>query len=254
MDVFEAIVAARRDGVPVALATVVATRGSTPRKPGARMLVRADGSCDGTIGGGSAEKAVLEAAAALFGGAPPQLLRHEIEAEGAAAGEMTLFLEPLVPLPELIIFGAGHVGTALAEIAKLLAFQVTVVDNRPDFASARRLPWADRVMVEAYGRAVEKLFFCASTYIVITTQQHAFDFEVLEACAVRPHAYLGMIGSAKKVAAAAERLKAAGVPEATIRNIHAPIGIDLPAQTPAEIAVAIAAELLSVRAEAGTGS
>ena len=143
MDIFEEIVAAKKANTPVVLATVVESLGSAPREEGARMLVKRDGATVGTIGGGAVEKKVLDEALSMMSTATPKLVKYELKDIGmACGGGMSVFLEPLLPAPQLIIFGAGHIGSAVAHIGKMLDFNVTVVDNRPDFANAGRLPWA----------------------------------------------------------------------------------------------------------------
>ena len=160
---------------------------------------------------------------------------------------MTVFLELLAPIPHLIIFGAGHIGSALCRIGKTLGFATTVVDNRADFASREQLPWADTVIADDFQNALQDLEFSDTTYVVILTHKHAHDFEVLQYCSQQPFCYLGMIGSRRKVAKAFEQLKDGGVSEDILKRIRAPIGIDIGAETPEEIAVAIAAELIVVR-------
>ena len=160
---------------------------------------------------------------------------------------MSIFLEPLISAPDLIIFGAGHIGSALSKVGSLLGFTTTVVDSREEFANRERLPWADRVIAEDYQKALPELSFRDSSYLVILTHRHANDFEILEYCIKKPFNYLGMIGSRKKVATAFQQLRETGITEEFIKRVHAPIGISIGAETPAEIAVAIAAQLIAVR-------
>jgi xanthine dehydrogenase accessory factor len=165
MDIFEEIIAAKKANAPVVLATVVESLGSAPREEGARMLVKKDGSTVGTIGGGAVEKKVVDEALAMMSAAAPKLVKYELKDIGmSCGGGMSVFLEPLRPAPQLIIFGAGHIGSALSQIGKMLDFNVTVIDNRPDFANAERLPWADTVLAEDYGKALGvSPFLTAST-------------------------------------------------------------------------------------------
>jgi len=251
MDIFEEIVTARKANTPVVMATVVESLGSAPREEGARMLIKADGSTVGTIGGGAIEKVIVDRAMTLMHGAAPQLARYDLEDIGmTCGGAMGVFLEPLRPAPRLFIFGAGHVGTALAQLGKMLDFSVVVVDNRSEFADRERLPWADEVIVDEYQNALEHISSFQNAYAVILTHKHVHDFEVLCLCAAKPFFYLGMIGSKTKVAKAFYQLREKGVDAEVIRRIHAPIGIDIGANTPAEIALSIAAELLAVRSGA----
>jgi xanthine dehydrogenase accessory factor len=248
MDIFEEIVAAKKANVPVVLATVIESLGSAPREEGARMLIKSDGTIIGTIGGGAIEKVIADQAMKLMNTTSPTLVRYDLKDVGmTCGGAMSIFLEPLHPAPRLIIFGAGHIGTALAQIGKMLDFTVVVVDNRPEFASRERLPWADTVIAEDYRNALQNLLPIDNAYVIIVTHKHVHDFEVLEQCVQNPFHYLGMIGSTTKVTKAFQQLREKGVSEVVIERIHAPIGIDIGANTPAEIALSIAAELVAVR-------
>ena len=160
---------------------------------------------------------------------------------------MTVFVEPLTPPSQLIIFGAGHIGTALAQLGKLLDFHVTVIDNRAEFANADRLPFADQVIVRNYGDILPELRFHQQTFIVLVTHRHAHDQEILEYCIQQPFQYLGMIGSKTKVTKAFQQLREKGVKKEKINRVHSPIGLAIGADTPAELAVAIAAEIVAIR-------
>ena len=248
MDIFEEIVAAKKAGTPVVLATVIESLGSAPREEGARMLIRADGSIAGTIGGGAIEKKIVDEALQLMSASSPKFVRYELKDIGmTCGGGMSVFLEPLLPAAQLIIFGAGHIGNVLSRIGKMLDFNVTVVDNRPEFADRALLPWADIVIAEDYQKAIDALTLTDNTCLVILTHKHGHDFEVLEQVLHKPFRYLGMIGSRTKVARAFQQLRDKGVDETIIHKIHSPIGIDIGASTPAEIAISIAAELVAVR-------
>jgi xanthine dehydrogenase accessory factor len=253
MDIFEEIVAARKGNQPVVLATVIESRGSAPREEGARMLVRADGTIAGTVGGGAIEKLVVDEALKLMAGGTARLISHELKDIGmTCGGGMSVFIEPLVPAPQLVIFGAGHIGVCIAQIGKMLEFNVTVVDNRPEFASAKRVPWADTVITGDYTTAIEKVAFNDRTYAVILTHKHTHDFEVLAMCLNKKNRYLGMIGSKAKVAKVLQQLRDNGVAEEIIAQIHSPVGIKIGANTPAEIAISILAEIIQVRSSAAT--
>ncbi len=248
MDIFEHIAAAKKANEPLVLATVIESLGSAPREAGARMLIKADGTTVGTVGGGAIEKLVIDEGVKLMHTATPKIIKHTLKDIGmACGGGMSVFLEPINPVPQLFIFGAGHIGNVLSQVAKMMDFNVTVVDNRAEFADAEKLPWADGVVADEYSQAIKGLSFTPSTYIVILTHKHAHDFEVLEQCIKQPHCYVGMIGSKKKVATCMKQLREQGVGDDVIDSIHAPVGIDIAANTPAEIAVSIAAELVQVR-------
>jgi xanthine dehydrogenase accessory factor len=250
MDIFEEIVIARKRNEQLVLATVVQTSGSAPRHEGARMLVRPDGSSAGTIGGGAIEKKVIEEALTLMKGGNASLQSYELKEIGmACGGGMSVFVEPLRPLPQLLIFGAGHIGTCIAQIGRMLDFHVTVVDNRQEYANRERLPFADEIIAEDYESAIHKAEFNDQTYIVILTHRHAHDIEILEKCVGRTWCYLGMIGSRAKVARALDQLRSSGVPQEIVEQIHSPIGLKIGANTPAEIAISIMAEIVQVRSK-----
>ncbi len=248
MDIFEEIIEARKNNQPLVMATVIESLGSAPRGEGARMLVRPDGSISGTIGGGAVEQKIIEEALTLFAGGKARQFTYELKDIGMqCGGGMSVFLEPLVPAPQLIIFGAGHIGACLAEMGKMLEFKICAVDNRPEFANAERLPWADVIFADDYLTAIDKITFNERTYVIILTHKHAFDYEVLEKCLPEQWCYMGMIGSKVKVAKIFDKLKDNGMTEDIIKKIHAPVGMRIGATTPAEIAIAILAEIVQVR-------
>jgi xanthine dehydrogenase accessory factor len=250
MDIFEHIVEAKKTHEPLVLATVIESMGSAPRGAGARMLVRQDGSLVGTVGGGTIEKIVADEALKMMGTSTAKTIKHNLKDIGMeCGGGMSIFLEPVNPMPQLFIFGAGHIGAVLSQIAKLLDFNVTVIDNRAEFADPEKLPWADSVVAGDYSKAIEQLPFSPNTYIVILTHKHGYDFEVLEKCIAKPHCYVGMIGSKKKVATCMKQLRENGISEATIKSINAPVGLDISANTPAEIAVSIVAQIVQARSQ-----
>ena len=250
MDIFKQVIAEKNAGTPAVLATVVEVSGSAPGTPGNRMLIKADGSISGTIGGGAIEKRIIDEAMTLMHERTPKLLQYNLEEVGmSCGGAMKVFVEPLIYAPDLIIFGAGHIGRALSKIGKMLDFTVTVVDNRPEFAAKEKLPQADRVIALDYHKALQELWFFDNTYIVIVTHRHDHDFEIVEYCVKQPFGYLGMIGSRNKVAKVFQQLKDKGLDEETLKKIHAPIGINIGASKPAEIALSIAAELVAVRSD-----
>jgi xanthine dehydrogenase accessory factor len=248
VDIFEEITLVKKTGIRAMLATVIESIGSAPGKPGTRMIIKADGETVGTIGGGAVEKIITEAALESIQGTETKVIHYKLEDLGmACGGGMSIFLEPLISAPDLIIFGAGHIGSALSRIGSLLGFTTTVVDSRDEFANRERLSWANRVIAEDYQQALKQLSFKDTSYLVILTHRHANDFEILEYCIKKPFYYLGMIGSRKKVATAFQRLREKGMSEESIKRVHAPIGISIGAETPEEIAVAIAAQLIAVR-------
>lgn len=233
----------------MALATVIGRHGSAPRAGGTRMLIFADGRTIGTVGGGAFEHRVIaEALSALDAGRPTRLTVNLSRDLGmCCGGAMEAFIEPLTPLDSLVIYGAGHVGTATAALAARLGFQVTVVDDRDD--------WADpaRFGADVDVRCQHPLRHCATvpdgprSYCLIVTHDHALDQDLVEQLLPRELAWLGLIGSRTKAQKFRFRFRAAGMDPALFGRLRSPVGLDIGAQTPEEIAVSIAAELIRVR-------
>lgn len=251
-EVFAAAREALDRGETVALVTIIRTQGSTPQRLGAKMLVYADGHSVGTIGGGCYENDALGKARDAIASGKARLVSYELSDDIAAetglicGGRMEVFIEPIEPSPRLYILGAGHVGYHLARAAHDAGFHLTVVDDREKFASAERFPAADLV-VAPIPEWLERADIPPSAFVVIVTRGHTHDLEALRVLAPRPLRYLGLIGSRAKVARLFDTLSAEGLPEACRARVHAPIGLDIGAVTPAEIAVAILAELIAVR-------
>jgi xanthine dehydrogenase accessory factor len=342
----------------VAVATIVRTRGSSPREVGARMLVKPDGAIDGTVGGGCGEAEVWRTALEVIADEQPRMvevnLTNEIaiNTDGVCGGIMDIFVEPwkkekdstdvasavldavarrrvaatatvvatshglpvdlgeklvivdqkvrtggfgwdllqarvevdapsvvadgrsqqrtyrfepdadpgvakagqvavyfdlALPKPTLVVIGAGHVAVPIAQVGKLLDFEVIVVDDRPSFANAERFPGADRIIVDDFSAAVDDIEITPSTYLVLVTRGHAHDVHVLRKIVRQPAAYVGMIGSRRRVYAVFKLLKDEGVPVEELLRVHAPIGLDIKTETPGEIAVSVGAEILKVR-------
>lgn len=232
-----------------ALCIVVDTSGSTPRKQGAKMIVYADGAIYGSIGGGSIEKEVAEMAVKIiFTGKPAKVSFNLGQDLGMhCGGTMEVYIEPLKPVQKLFIFGAGHIGKNLAGFARELGFSVTLFDPREEIF--RDEGFAGFKLINAdYFRAIEDAVFDDSTYIVIVTPKHIFDEDILAAVARKPHAYLGMIGSAKKVDLLKKRFLGENIlTSEELAKIDMPIGIKFNAETPQEIAISILAKLIDVR-------
>ncbi len=247
---FNRILESLKSGRACAIATVVESIGSSPRKVGARMIVDADGSIQGTIGGGALEKIVINDALSALGRKKSFLKTYPLDKKSGlqvCGGKVSVFIECAEPSLKLVICGGGHIGLALSYIAKLLGFRVTVLDHRRDFASPRRFPHVDEVVCAPYASALKKRAIDAGTFLVIVTHGHAFDEVCLESALKIPAGYIGMIGSRKKIRFIFDRLKGKGFKEAALKKVHTPIGLDIGAETPEEIAVAIAAELVKVQ-------
>ncbi len=252
MKVLKAAIAAMEEGRAVALCTVVGVDGSAPRHDAARMLVDEEGDIVGTVGGGEWERRVILAAVeSLKQGRPCRLKAHLTRDLGmCCGGAMDVLIEPLSALEHLHLFGAGHVGAELAGLATALGFAVHVYDDRDEWLTPERFPGCELIEKDPR-RALPELG--PRDYAVIVTHSHQLDQDLLHSLIGQPFAYLGMIGSRAKVAKFVIRLRAAGVDPTLFKRVHAPIGLDIGAETPAEIAVAIAAELVRVR-RAHTGS
>jgi xanthine dehydrogenase accessory factor len=236
--------------------TVVRANGSTPQRAGAKMLVFADGNTVGTIGGGCYEnEARLKAREALESGRQ-HFLHFELNDDFAqengliCGGQMDVHVDPLEPTPRLYIIGAGHVGWHLARIAGELDFRVHVVDDREKFANRERFPAAEAVVVEPIGDWLHRTDIPATAYVVIVTRGHQGDLEAMRALAARDLRYLGLIGSRAKIARIRSLLLEEGMPAECLDRVHSPIGLDIGAVTPGEIAISILAELVATRRNA----
>jgi xanthine dehydrogenase accessory factor len=258
--VLAAAAAALKRGEPVALVTVVRANGSTPQRAGAKMLVFPDGRTIGTIGGGCYENdALWKAREALLTGRSA-LLHYDLNDDFAqenglvCGGQMDVHIDPLEPTPQLFIVGAGHVGWHLGKLAVEAGFRVHVVDDREKFASAERFPGAEQVIVEPIPEWLHRTELPQSAFVVVVTRGHTHDLDAMRALAARDLKYLGLIGSRAKVRRIFDLLLEERLPAECLSRVHAPIGLDIGAVTPAEIAVSIMAELIAVRRGVDTAS
>ena len=259
MDLFEEIVKMRRAGQRAALATIVHTNGSIPSYESSRMLVREDGSISGTIGGGCVEAEVWAAAKDVMQKESPRKMVFNLNNEASydngliCGGTLEVFVEPILPQPMLHIFGGGHVSMAVAKAASAAGFGVGIVDDRETFANAERFPMAADIHT-SYEEAFAKIHPNASSYLLIVTRGHKEDMRVL-AWAVRTEArYIGMIGSKRKVLSVYKALENDGYKPEEFERVFAPMGLEIGALSPEEIAVSIAAELIAVRRNAQTAA
>jgi xanthine dehydrogenase accessory factor len=252
-EVFAAVADALDRGEPAALVTIVSTTGSTPQRVGAKMLVFADGRLVGTIGGGCYENDAFWKAREAITARKPQLVHYELSDDFAqetglvCGGQMDVYIEPIEPSPELYVIGAGHVGTELATLAQAVGFHVHIVDDREKFANRDRFPHVAEVVTEDIPAWLARTELPPHAYVVIVTRGHTNDLEALRALAPRDLRYLGLIGSRAKVARIYEALQTDGLPAECLTRVHAPIGLDIGAVTPQEIAVSILAELIAVK-------
>lgn len=249
LEIYEEIVRLGRDGQPSALATVIASNGSSPRKSGAVMLVKSDGCIIGSVGGGNVEQDVIVAAQEVMRTGAPQLQDfHLTEKFGhVCGGTMHVFIQPNPIEFSLIIAGAGHVGSALTPLARYAGYRVTVIDPREAYACPERLPEADRVIVDDVAMAMAHLTMQPSTAIVIATTDFQQDFDAVKAALKTPAGFIGLIGSRRKKAALEETLRQEGFSDEQISRVTVPVGLDIGAETPREIAVSIIAQLIAFR-------
>ncbi len=253
MDVYEELVRLRRLGRKCALCTIVEVRGSIPSFQSAKLLVREDGSIVGTIGGGCVEAEVWNAAREAMETEKPKHLSFNLGQDAACdnglicGGQLDIYVEPVLPVPRAFIFGAGHISKGLSKIASLAGFDTVVVDDRDTFANRERFPEASEVHAAGYEEVFPRLEVNETSYIVIVTRGHRDDLRVLRWAAATPARYVAMIGSKRKVIALIRELEKEGMPAKTFERIHAPMGLEIGAVTPEEIAVSVVAEMIAVR-------
>ena len=252
-EVFAAVADALERGELAALVTIVSTTGSTPQRVGAKMLVFPDGRLVGTIGGGCYENDAFGKARESIRSRKPQLVHYELDDDFAqetglvCGGQMSVYIEPLEPSPELYVIGAGHVGACLANMAHEAGFQVHLIDDREKFANRERFPNLTEVVTEDIPAWIERTALPAHAYTVIVTRGHTNDLDALRALAPRELRYLGLIGSKAKVARITDQLLSEGMDPALLTHVNAPIGLDIGAVSPQEIAISILAELIAVK-------
>ena len=253
-EVFAALGEALSRGEEAALVTIVSSNGSTPQRVGAKMLVFGDGRIVGTVGGGCYEHDAIGKAKTVLDTRKPTTVKYDLNDDFAeetglvCGGQMEVFIEPIEAAPAVYIFGAGHVGYYLAKMAYEAGFGVHVIDDRAAFANTERFPFAASVVVDDIPEWLARTTLSATAYAVIVTRGHRNDLDALRALAPRELRYMGLIGSRAKVARLYDQLMTeGGVDPDRLARIHAPIGLDLGAVTPQEIAVSITAELIAVR-------
>ena len=249
MDLFKEIEKIRESDQPAALCTVVQTKGSTPRKVGAKMLVYGNGDIAGTIGGGHLEKEVVENARHQIKEKAAKLFKHDLlnQHKMCCGGSVEVFIEPISRMKHLYIFGAGHTGKAIAQLAAHLDFDIYVIDDRQEYLD--QIPAGSVHKVRApYKDFLPQIRFDDNSYIVIVTYEHAMDRDILAYCIRQPHAYLGMIGSERKVLVTKKLFMEAGIATAgQLAEVKMPIGKSISAETPEEIAISILAEIIEVK-------
>jgi xanthine dehydrogenase accessory factor len=235
---------------PVALVTVVATRRSAPRRAGTKMLVHADGRRIGTVGGGAMEaRVVAEAARALRDGRTRFLEYDLVDADrgdpGVCGGEISIYVEPYMPAPTVLVVGCGHVGAAVIDLAHWLGYRTVATDDRVELVTEEALPNADVLLPGSIGDVLDTFEITTDTSIVVVTRSADVDVRVIPRLLETPAAYIGVMGSRRRWQITRDQLLSSGVDETRLEQIHNPVGIDLGAETLEEIAVSILAEVIA---------
>jgi len=253
MDIWEEVARLRRLGQKCALATIVQVNGSIPSYESAKLLVREDGSMLGTIGGGCVEAEVWNAARDVMQTERPQHRNFTLGQDAAydngliCGGQLSVFIEPVVPQPRVFIFGAGHISKSISKVASIAGFSTVIVDNREAFANRDRFPDADEIYAEEYEDVFPKLPIRDTSYLVIVTRGHRDDMRVLRWAVATEAKYIAMIGSKRKVIGVVKELEKEGIAREAFDRVFAPMGLDIGAITPEEIAVSIVAEMIAIR-------
>jgi len=258
MDIYEELVRLRRLGQRCALATIVDVRGSIPSYESAKLLVREDGSMAGTIGGGCVEAEVWSAAREVLETEKPKRLSFNLGQDAAydngliCGGQLEVFVEPVLPVPYAFIFGGGHISKSLSKVANLAGFATVVVDNRDSFANRERFPDAAEVHAAEYEDVFPRLAINENSYVIIVTRGHRDDMRVLKLAVATSARYIAMIGSKRKVLNVVRELEKEGISREAFERIHAPMGLDIGAISPEEIAISVTAEMIAVRRNAAS--
>ncbi len=254
MDIYQKITELRSSGKSVALVTVIKTSGSVPRDAGSKMIVLGDGKIEGTIGGSSVEALVIKDALQVIKNNKPRTVTYDLhdadeKSTGmVCGGTMEFFIEPLAAQVKLYIFGGGHIGYHLARFARSTGFEYIVIDDREAFASNERFPDSKDLMVGDPGTIAGSIPIAANDYVVIVTRGHKDDYQVLRRVINAPARYIGMIASKTKRNEIFAKLKNDDrVSEVLLKKVFSPVGLDIGAETPEEIAVSILAEMIKVR-------
>jgi xanthine dehydrogenase accessory factor len=250
IDIFEEVVRLRKEQIPAALATIVDAKGSTPGKLAQKMIVLAGGKILGTIGGGCVEADVIRSALSVIDTGLPKkmsfvLAGEEAERTGlACGGAIEIMIESLAEA-HLFVLGCGHVGLRVAQLAKTCGFRVTVIDDRPDFASRERFPDADEVLCVELDALAGSVRVPSSGYVVVVTRGHKHDYDGLKWALATQARFVGVVGSRSKRIQFMRSLRDEGYAEETLEQVQIPVGLPIGAESPDEIAVAIVGALIA---------
>jgi xanthine dehydrogenase accessory factor len=256
--IYQALADLEAQNKPGALCTIVRSAGSTPRHISSKMLVYPDGSILGSVGGGEMENRVIAEAIQAMKDGRPRFLKYNMTDPsrgdpGVCGGQVEIFVEPILPKPTVVVVGTGHVGKAVAHLAHWLGFRVVVNDDRPDFCTPEAVPDADAYFPVSMDELPGCMEIGPWTYMVLTTRGMDVDVAGLPALLETQAGYIGIIGSRRRWSEARKALIAAGTSEEKLSRVHSPIGLELKAETPEEIAVSIMAEIIMQR-NGGDGS
>ncbi len=256
MDIFAEVAKLRREGRKAALATIIQVQGSIPSYESSKILIRDDGSIVGTVGGGCVEAEVWSVAQDVMREEKPRRLHFNLNNSPeyddglVCGGSLDIFVEPILATPTLYLFGGGHVSLYVSKVANIAGFDMVVIDDREAFANKQRFPEASEVHAGPWEETFPKLKTNDFSYLLITTRGHKGDFTCLRWAVMTPARYIGMIGSKRKLIEIYKILESEGVPPDRLDRVHSPVGLDIGALTPEEIAVAVVAEMIAVRRNA----
>jgi xanthine dehydrogenase accessory factor len=258
MSIYRAVAELEAHNEAGALCTIVSSQGSTPRHTASKMLVYADGTFIGTIGGGEMEGRVIKEALAALQDGRPRLLEYSMTDPargdpGVCGGQLEIYVEPLIPKPAIVVIGSGHVGKAVVHLAHWLGFYVVVNDDRPEFCTPEAVPGADEYYPLPMAELPQKMKITPWTYLILTTRGVDIDVKGLPVLLDTPAAYIGVIGSRRRWTTTRKKLLEYGIPAEKLDRVRSPIGLELNAETPEEIAVSIMAEIIMLR-QGGDGS
>jgi xanthine dehydrogenase accessory factor len=253
MDIYEEIAKLRKAGRKAALATIIQVQGSIPSYETSKILIRDDGSILGTVGGGCVEAEVWSVAQDVMKEEKPRRLHFNLNANPeldtglVCGGSLDIFVEPILATPTLYLFGGGHVALHVSRIAHVAGFDTVICDDRAAFANPERFPDAVETLAGEWQEIFPRLHPNDFSYLVIATRGHKGDLECLRWAVSTPARYIGMVGSKRKVVEFHKVLETEGISAAQLERVHSPVGIDIGALTPEEIAVSVVAEMIAVR-------
>src|ERR1700735_1842783 len=251
MDIYEEVVRLRKLGQKCALATIVQVRGSIPSYESAKLLVREDGSIMGTVGGGCVEGEVWAAAREVIDTEKPKHLTFSLGQDASddngliCGGQLNIFVEPVIPQPRAYIFGGGHVSKSISQVATLAGFATVIIDDREAFANKERFPEAEETYADEYESVFPKLPITTTSYVIIVTRGHRDDMRVLRWAVTTPAKYIAMIGSKRKTISVVHELEKEGFAREAFEKIFAPMGLEIGAESPEEIAISVVAEMIA---------